>query len=167
MIRQVLMAGLLAACVASPALAKQSDSERFASTAAKDGMAEIALGKLALERSSNQQVKDLATMIIDDHTKANDTLKSIAQQENITLPTQPGEKMQKAQSKLSKLKGKEFDRAYAKDTVADHQEAIKIFTQYEKTAKDSQLKQFASQTVPVLQRHLEAAEQLQSSLGKK
>ena len=122
--RKVLIAGLLAASVASPALAaQQTQAQRFASAVAKDSLAEIALGHLALEKSGDPQVKDFATMLIDDHTKANATLKSIAQEEKITLPDQPGEKLQKPMSKLSKLKGKEFDRAYAKDMVADYKEA--------------------------------------------
>src|SRR5262245_60721769 len=58
----------------------------FVVKAAQGGMAEIEFGKLAARRSSSAKVRDYGRKLVEEHTKANDELKSIATQENIALP---------------------------------------------------------------------------------
>ncbi|MEI7035312.1 DUF4142 domain-containing protein [Fulvimonas yonginensis] len=131
----------------------------FMRHAAADGLAEVQLGRIALDKASSDQVKQLAQRIVDDHTKANDRLMSIAARKQVTLPTEPMPAQKKEAARLQAMSGSAFDRAYAQSMVRDHRKAIKMFGMESQNASDPDLKQFASSTLPVLKQHLQMAEQ--------
>ena len=137
---------------------KMSDSA-FAKKAAEGGMAEIKLGQLAADKATNKGVKDLGQRMVDDHTKANDSLKTAAAKNDVTLPTKLDEKDQATYERLSKLSGAEFDRAYTKDLVKDHKADIAMFRHEATEGKDPAIKQFAASTLPTLESHLRQGEQ--------
>jgi putative membrane protein len=143
----------------------KSSDDRFAMKAAQGGMAEVQLGQLAAQKASNPDVKAFGQQMVDDHTKANDQLKSVAGQENITLPTTLDAKDQALMTKLQGLSGAQFDKAYVKAMVKDHQEDVKEFQKEADKGKDPQIKNFASQTLPILQQHLSKAQSLQASVS--
>jgi putative membrane protein len=70
-------------------------------------------------------------------------------------------------NKLSGLSDKAFDRAYAKAMVEDHEEAVKLFQQYQRESSNKELGAFAQQTLPILEKHLHMAQTLEKSLGGK
>ena len=140
-----------------------SKDASFMRHAAADSLAEIDMGHIALDKSSSAQVKELAQRIIDDHTKANDQLMTIAQQKQVTLPTEPMPMAKQEAAHLKTLSGETFDKAYAHAMVKDHRKAIKLFGMESQNATDSDVKQFASTTLPVLKTHLQMAEQLKGS----
>lgn len=137
----------------------------FAMKAAQGGMAEVKLGQLAVEKASNPDVKAFGQQMIDDHTKANDELKTVAQGSNMNLPADIDAKHQAKYDKLSKLSGADFDKAYVKDMVMDHQEDVKEFQKESTKGKDEQVKAFATKTLPILQGHLEKIKGIQAKLG--
>jgi putative membrane protein len=143
----------------------KSADTHFAVEAAQGGMAEVKLGQLAAEKASNPDVKAFGQQMVDDHTKANDQLKSVAQSEGITLPTDVNGKQQAMYNKLSKLSGAEFDRQYVRGMVMDHQEDVKDFQKEANNGKDEKIKSFASQTLPTLQQHLDKIKSIQSKMG--
>lgn len=126
----------------------------FATKAAAAGMAEVDDAQIALKNAHRQDVKDFAQRMVDDHTKANDQLKSIAAGEGITLPTSETSSDQKKTDALQKLSGAKFDRTYIREQRTAHKQAVALFTKESKSGKDSQLKSFAGQTLPILQDHL-------------
>jgi len=105
----------------------KSPDAAFAIKAAQGGLAEVKLGQLAAEKASSPDVKAFGQQMIDDHTKANDQLKAVAESEGMTLPTDVNGKQQAMYDRLSKLSGAQFDSAYVKDMVMDHQEDVKEF----------------------------------------
>lgn len=131
---------------------------QFANKAASGGMAEVKLGELALQNASSSDVKQFAQKMVDDHSKANDKLKSVASKENITLPSDVDAKDKATYDRLSKLKGAAFDRAYMRDMVTDHKADVAEFHREANSGKNSDLKTFASDTLPTLQEHLKMAE---------
>jgi putative membrane protein len=140
---------------------------QFVRQAAEGGMMEVAKGKLAAQKGSHEGVKQFGQRMVDDHTKANDELKSIASGKNITLPGDtPKPPMQAALAKLEKLDGAAFDRAYVDDQVRDHQKTIALFEREAKSGKDAELKAFAEKTLPTLKEHLTAVRDLKSKLSK-
>jgi putative membrane protein len=143
----------------------KSPDARFAMKAAQGGMAEVQLGQLAAQKASNPDVKAFGQQMVDDHGKANDQLKSVASQENMTLPSTLDTKDQALLTKLQGLSGADFDRAYVKAMVKDHQEDVKEFQREADKGKDPQIKNFASQTLPVLQQHLSKIQSIESNLG--
>lgn len=138
----------------------------FAMKAAQGGMAEVKMGQLAVDKASSPDVKAFGQRMVDDHSKANDKLKSICASQNMTPPTDLDAKDQTEYDKLSKMSGADFDKAYMKGMVMDHQMDIKEFQKEAKMGKDPQLKQFASDTLPTLQSHLEQAKSTAAKVGK-
>jgi putative membrane protein len=134
-----------------------SPDTQFEMHAAQGGLAEVKLGQLAVEKAGNPDVKAFGQKMIDDHTKANDQLKSIAEKERMTLPSTMNAKDQALYDKLSKESGAEFDKKYMSSMVKDHEEDVKEFKKEATKGKDPQLKQFAEQTTPILEGHLEMA----------
>jgi len=139
------------------------DDKKFVKEAALGGMSEVELGKLAVQKSSNDQVKQFAQKMVDDHTKANDQLKQVASKENIPVPDALDSKHQAEINKLSKLSGNDFDKAYTKEAVKDHQTDVRDFNAEAQGGADPNVKAFASTTLPTLQQHLELAKNLNKS----
>ena len=138
----------------------------WARKAAQGGMAEVKLGELAKEHGSNEAVKKFGQQMVDDHSKANDELKSIAGKKGITLPTDLDAKDQAAYDRLSKLSGAAFDRAYMADMLKDHRMDIAEFKREAAHGSDADLKAFASKTLPTLEQHLQMAQDAENSLKK-
>jgi len=117
-------------------------------------MAEVELGKLALQKSSNAQVKEFATMMVNDHGKANTELMEIAAAKNITLPSTVDDDHKKKMDDLSKKSGSDFDKAYVDAMVDGHKSTLKLMEDESKDGADAELKAFATKTAPVVQTHL-------------
>ena len=147
---------------AKPAHAMKANDSSFVKHAAADGMAEVAMGRLALDKSSDSQVKQLAQRIVDDHTKANDQLKTIAQDKHIKLPDAPAPDARKSADAMRKMDGAAFDKAWARHMVTDHKKAIALFTTASK-GNDADVSGFATQTLPTLRTHLKMAQDLAGS----
>lgn len=142
-----------------------SADNNFVMKAAQGGMAEVKLGQLAMDKASSQTVKDFGQRMVTDHTKANDQLKQVAAKDGITLPTSLDAKDQATYDKLSKLSGTQFDREYMRDMVKDHQTDVNEFRKESQSAKNPDVKQFAQQTLPVLEQHLTLAKEDSSKIG--
>jgi putative membrane protein len=135
-----------------------SSSDRtFIMKAAQGGMAEVELGQLASQNGSSDEVKKFGQRMVDDHTKANDQLKQLAQSKGVPVPTDLSAKDKATKDRLSKMNGAEFDRAYMKDMVQDHTKDVAEFRKESTSAKDPDVKSFASQTLPTLEDHLKEA----------
>lgn len=143
---------------------RTGDVSDFAVKAADSGLAEVSAGKVAQQKAQNQSVKDFAAMMIQDHTKSNEELKSIASSKNITLPTAPGENHQEKIADLNSLTGADFDKEYMGMMVDDHQKAVDLFEDAAENNEDPELKAFAAKNLPALQKHLEQAKALEESL---
>ncbi|MDB5112483.1 MAG: Membrane protein [Mucilaginibacter sp.] len=128
---------------------------KFANKAAVGGMAEVALGKLALQKTANGQIKDFANMMVNDHGKANDELMSIAKTKNIVLPATVDAEHQQKMDDLSKKTGSEFDKAYVNAMVDGHKSTLSLMQDEAKNGKDADLKKFADKTSTVVQMHLD------------
>jgi putative membrane protein len=140
---------------------------RFVMQAAEGGMLEVAKGKLAAQKGAHEGVKQFGQKMVDDHTKANEELKSLASSKNITLPADaPKGRAQAALSKLEKLDGAAFDRAYVDDQVRDHEKTIALFERQAKSGKDAELKAFAEKTLPTLKQHLTTVRDLKTQVAK-
>ena len=136
------------------------DDKKFAKDAAVGGMTEVELGKLATQKASSDAVKQFGQKMVDDHTKANDQLKEIAGKESITIPDALDSKHQSRINKLSKLSGAEFDKAYVKDQLKDHEQDVSEFQREAQNGTDPGIKQFAAATLPTLEEHLKMVKDL-------
>ncbi|KRB79233.1 hypothetical protein ASE07_05490 [Noviherbaspirillum sp. Root189] len=132
---------------------------------AEANLAEIETGKLALEKSQNDQVKTFAQKMIDDHTQSQKELEQLAQQKGVTLPTETDMKHKAAAKALSALEGDKFDKMYMNQVgVRDHKNTHQLLSKAQKNAKDPDLKTMAAKTAPIVDNHLTMA---QDQTGKK
>jgi putative membrane protein len=141
-----------------------SGDNAFAMKAGQANLAEIELGKLALQKSMNDDVKKFAQMMIDDHGKALDELKGIAGKKNITLATDLDAEHKKLSDRLSKLSGAEFDRAYIPAMVDGHKKVAADLRKESQSGSDPELKAWASNVLPTVEAHLKQAETINKGL---
>ena len=148
-------------------LASASADARFVMQAAEGGMMEVAKGKLAAQKGAHEGVKQFGQKMVDNHSKVNDELKSIASGKSITLPGDATKSPMHAMlAKLEKSEGAAFDRAYVEDQIRDHEKAIALFEREAKTGKDAELKAFAEKTLPALKEHLTMVQDLKTKVAK-
>ena len=132
----------------------------FLMDAAMGGMMEVELGRIAAQQGTSDAVKQFGQRMVDDHSKANEELMSLASTKGMTLPTALDEKHQKEVTKLSSMSGAEFDRAYGKMMLSDHNKDVSEFEKQSNKGTDPDLKAFAAKTLPTLQEHLQMARAL-------
>jgi putative membrane protein len=133
--------------------------KNFVMKAAQGGMAEVELGQLAAQKGNSDDVKKFGQRMVDDHSKANDQLKSIAQQKGVQIPSDLDAKDKALKDKLSNMSGDQFDHMYMQHMVQDHKKDVAEFKKEANSGKDQDVKNFAQQTVPTLEDHLKMAQQ--------
>jgi putative membrane protein len=142
------------------ALAQSMSPNEFLTTAIKGDLAEVKVGHLAETNGGSESVRNFGKTLVTDHTKAGDEAKSVAKAANVSIPTQPSAQAQKDYEKLSKLKGKAFDREFATMMVADHDKDIRAFEQ-EAKAKNGAASDLAEKQLPTLRKHLQMAQSIE------
>lgn len=136
--------------------AKEEDSDYLVAAAEVD-MKEIELGKLALTKSTNADVKALGKMMVDAHTKSLADLKAAAAKMNVSLPSTLTEKGQEAYKELNDKNGHDFDKAYADKMVEGHEKMIEKMEKASEKAKEAEVRMWAANLLPALKAHLEHA----------
>jgi putative membrane protein len=129
----------------------------FVVTVLKNGAAEAELGKLAIQKATRADVKQFAQRMVDDHTKAGDKLKMLAQAKGIAIPGDIDPKAKALHDQLSKLSGEGFDRRYMEAMLADHRQAADEFRRELTNGRDNDIKAFAADTLPTIEEHLNMA----------
>jgi putative membrane protein len=132
----------------------------FVRTAMQGGMAEIQLAQMTLQKTNNDQVKQFAQRMIDDHTKMNDQMKPVAQQLGVDVPAQISKKDRTTMAKLEALSEPAYDQAYIKDMVKDHKQDLSDFQMEASSGQDQTVKDAASQGSKVIAQHLQLAQQM-------
>jgi putative membrane protein len=139
--------------------------QAFVIQTAKNGMAEVELGKLASEKASNAKVKAFGQRMATDHGKAGDELKSLAATKQITLPTMPDPEHKAVHDRLAKLSGAEFDRAYVREMVAAHRKGVDSFAMESTSGRDNEVKAWATKTLPTVREHLRMIEEMDTQVA--
>lgn len=143
--------------LAEKAKAPMSD-QKFLDTAAQTDMIEANLGQLAQDAASGQPVKDYGRMLVTDHTQDYQALQSLAEQTGLTVPTAINAAHNHAMiTPMHALKGAAFDHKYIQAMVQGHTEAFALYKKEAKDAENPAIRSYAEQTIPTLQKHLDAA----------
>ncbi len=149
----------LAASAQNTGSAATSD-QAFLELAAQTDMTEAHLGQMAADQASSQAVKDYAQMMVTDHTADYTQLTALASKTGLTIPKGLDAKQDKMIAPYAKLKGKAFDRRYSHDMVAGHETAIAAYDKEARDGQNADLKAYAKQTLPTLEKHKTAAQAL-------
>ena len=142
----------------------QNSDQDFITEAANGGLLEVELGKYAQEHATNPRVKNFGAMIVKDHSKANEELMSLAAKKNINMAATMDDKHREMMIDIQKKTGADFDKAYMKDMVDDHEKDVDKFKKHAENGVDSDLKAFASKTLPVLIMHGDSAKKIRDAI---
>jgi putative membrane protein len=137
----------------------------FVKKALEGNIGEIEMGKLALQKSNDDQVKQFAQRMVDDHGKMLDELKPVAEQMGVKVPEGPSKGQMKSMDKMKALSGDAFDQAYIKDMVKDHKGDDNDFKMEAQSTQNPQLKQMVMQSDQTIESHLQQIQQLAHSKG--
>jgi putative membrane protein len=152
------MAGVSGATLAADAGAPPPPAV-FVSKAAQDGMTEVELGKVALDKSKDAKVRAFAQRMVTDHGKANRELAALARQKGIEAPNKLDTEHQDMVKKLESQDGEAFDLEYSRHMNMDHGKAIELFEATTQSS-DADLAGFAQKTLPTLKEHKQMASKL-------
>jgi putative membrane protein len=163
---------LAAVTACLPALAQSADQARtahhdteFLKDANQGSRDEIDLAQLALKKSNDQDVKDFAQKMIDDHTKLLDDMKPFDMQAGLSIPDHDDAATDAQKAKLELLSGTTFDKAYIKDMVEDHHKDLEQFMAQEKSTGYPDFKAAVAKGEAVVKQHLELADSIAKKLG--
>ena len=148
--------------------AEEANEEKFDDDMEKDAdwvanvvaanYGEIKFAGLANERSANPEVKQIATMLVTDHTKTLNELKAFAQGKTISVPVEEDDEARRKTERFSDEAGKDFDKKWCKEMIDRHEESIKKFERRAEKTEDADLKAWINKTLPHLRMHLEKLE---------
>jgi putative membrane protein len=137
---------------------KDEADAQFLVNVAEINQEEISLGKLAQEKGSVTDVKELGKMMVDAHTKALADLSELAMKKSINLPEAKTDDVNEAYKEMNEKSGKKFDEKYCEKMVDGHKDAISKFEKASTDAVDPDIKMMATNMLPDLRKHLEMAE---------
>jgi len=146
------------------AMQDAAPSTAFASTAAQDGMVEVALAGLALRKSDNDELRQFALKMVEDYAQSNGGLDSIVKCEHLILPTELDAKHNSLISRLDAKSGRSFENAYLKHIAEKHSEAVSLFASASLSG-DPDVAAFARQGLLMLQGHQLLADDLRAAMG--
>jgi putative membrane protein len=139
--------------------------QKFLERAMESDVAEIQMGRLALEKSTDEQVRHFATQMTDDHGKMLDEWKQAVATLNIPVPEEPSKNAMKTMDKMKGLSGDAFDQAYIKEMVKAHKEDDKAFKEEARSTTNTQLKQMATEDAGIVEGHLQQIQEIAKSKG--
>lgn len=132
----------------------------FVKKAMQGSLAQVQLGELTLQKSSNDQVKQFAKKMIDDHTQLNEQLRPIALQLNADIPTEVSKKDKSLIGKMQGLSGPAYDQAYIKEMVKVHKQDLSDFHLETVHGNTPSIRDAATQGGQSIAEHLQMAQQL-------
>ena len=139
------------------------DDKKFLREATLDGMTEIELGKVAEEKATNPHLKEFAQRMVEEYTADHNVMIRIASDESVVLPKTIDSKHKARVERLSRLSGKDFDRAYIQDEMKQRHQDVKEYTNASQGGNDPNLKNYATSTLASLEDHLNALKILAKS----
>ena len=142
----------------------QQDDDKFISKAASDGQMEAELGGIAQINGGSSRVKKFGDMMAADHSKVNVELKALAKTQSINLSASLLPEHQMHVDHLKPMHGVDFDKAYMKMMLEDHEEDVKEFKHQADDGSNKEIKAFAVKTLAVLKVHLDSAKSINSAM---
>ena len=127
--------------------------------------AEVALGQMAVQKASSDQVKQYAARMMQDHERVSGELKKITGQEGMRETGELSMPHQRIQRMLSELSGEKFDKAYMAFIVRDHMQAVENWEQRAPTLADPRVKHWMAGFLPILKDHLERGRAIAAAIG--
>ena len=142
--------------------ATASPDAAFLQNAGQAAEAEIALAALAQRQAADARIKALADALKRDHETARTELQKLAKLKKAELTAMTVAQLA-VHTRLEKMTGKDFDRAWVEAIVELHRETRGLFSRASRSA-DADVKAFAALQAKVLEEHLKQAKALQGEV---
>jgi len=152
--------------MASTKMGGPMSDQAFVDFAGQTDMMEAHLGQVAQDQAASQAVKDYGQMLNTDHTKDYGVLSDAAAKANVQVPKGLDKKHDLMIDSLTKLKGEAFDHRFIREMITGHEGAIKEYNRYIQDGQNAALKSYATDALPVLQKHLDDAKKLETEHTK-
>jgi len=150
---------------ATAALAQSSATKKFLTEAIEGNYAEVQMGELAQKNGQSDGVRSFGKMLMNDHGKANQKAIETAKSMNLAAPNGPNAKQKADYDKMARMSGTAFDKSFAQHMVKDHKKDIAAYQKQTKSKDASG--EYAQETLPTLQKHLDEAQTLQRQSAKR
>lgn len=140
----------------------EADSKFIAQELA-DGMAEVKFAELAVSKTANPEVKELAQTLAKEHAKANDELRELAESNSLNLTPEISKPSEKNLQKMEKLSGAEFDESYLDYVISNHNSSIEKCERSAKGESNAELQVWVAEMIPAMKAHVARAEAIQQA----
>lgn len=161
----ITVAAVLGISPANAAKKIEGKDKAFIEQAAREQLAEIALAQLAMKKGSDKKVKEFAAELVEDHRYASEEAKALSAKEGIYLPVEMDDRQKKEQQRLSRLSGRDFDKAFISHMLKKHRKDVQELQKKTSALQNENVKQWAETTEPILAVHLKKAETVAEALG--
>lgn len=135
----------------------------FINNAMDGGRTEVKLSMVAQRISKNPRVLSFAKMMVSDHLKAIEELKTLRKRELVNPDNEISASHQKMIDSIAKFSGSEFDKAYMHQMVIDHEKALDLFKEGS-TDRANAVQSYAQKILPTIQMHLDSAKAIDGTL---
>jgi putative membrane protein len=149
-----IVALMMSICASQAANAVSDADKNFVAMVSQGGMYEVALGKVAENQGSAQDIIDQGNTEVHDHNLVGEKLKSLAEANGLEFPNKLNAEFQKRLDEITALSGEKFDAAYIDDMNKIHEADGAAFAKEAKTGSNADLKTFAVETHRIVERHL-------------
>jgi putative membrane protein len=144
----------------------EKDAEFVAHTVACN-FGDIQLSQLAQQKTNNDQVKEVAKNIEENHSKLLKDLQNLAGEKAISVPTEAEDAKKRKIEDLTKEKNiRDFNKEWCKEMVSSHEKTIKDFEDRWEKTEDPELKNWIAETLPHLRSHLDKIKSCDESVAK-
>jgi putative membrane protein len=159
-----LASALLAATILVPAAALAVQPDEFVRDTIRADSGEIVLAQLAQQRAMTPEVRDYAGMLVQDHTQSRDQFSRVAWMVHVRPDWRITSDQDRQQRKLQTLRGRDFDREFARMMVDNHNSMLREFRQEVSSHNRGKPAEIAARILPTLEHHLQMAVNLQARL---
>jgi putative membrane protein len=151
--------------LAVPALAWSYPDEAFCTALAEKGIAAIDNGNLVRAKSPSPQLKEFASMMVNDHAAVNDRLRALLGSKRSRLPTLADPVGRAVKVKLGVLSGRIFEQFYIRSEMESNEDILELVEAEITSGKNARTKELAQDILPMVKAHLKAIRALASGEG--
>lgn len=149
-----------------PPAAAKTQAAAYVDAAGKSDLYEIESSKIALQKSTNSQIKSFANMMIRDHTKTTKATMAAARKAGMNPPPPMANAgITASLNELRNAQGADFDRLYLGQQVPAHQAALDLNQSYAAGGDQAALRMSAKAAMPIVEHHIAMATTMQNKMG--
>jgi putative membrane protein len=138
----------------------------FMIEAARGGIAEVEMGRLAAQRAASEPVRQFAQKMVTEHGAANQDLMQLAQQKGVILPQEMDAAHRATMDRLATLSGAAFDQAYMNEMMKDHHHAAALYTREAREGQDADVRALANKGLTRISEHQRLAFDIHSRMAQ-